>query len=76
MFPSCAATLLAAPALPGLAAFPAGVTGTSLTVDQHLEWFGTVRGRAGILATPKVLLYATGGFAYGVLQVPPARSPV
>ena len=62
---SCAATLIGGPCLPGLTALPAGVTGTSLTVDQHLEWFGTVRGRAGILATPRVLLYATGGLAYG-----------
>lgn len=34
-------------------------------MDQKIEWFGTVRGRAGILATPTVLLYGTGGFAYG-----------
>ena len=30
-----------------------------------LEWFGTVRGRVGVLATPRVLLYGTGGLAYG-----------
>jgi outer membrane immunogenic protein len=34
-------------------------------MDQKIEWFGTVRGRAGILATPAVLLYGTGGLAYG-----------
>ena len=65
MFIAAPQRSLAAPAFPGLTALPAGVTGTSLTVDQHLEWFGTVRGRAGILATPRVLLYATGGLAYG-----------
>jgi outer membrane immunogenic protein len=41
-------------------AFP--VTGT---LAESLDWFGTVRGRIGVLADPKVLLYATGGLAYG-----------
>jgi outer membrane immunogenic protein len=35
------------------------------TLDQKIDWFGTVRGRLGVLATPKVLFYATGGLAYG-----------
>ncbi len=30
-----------------------------------LPWFGTVRGRAGFLITPTLLVYGTGGFAYG-----------
>ncbi len=30
-----------------------------------LNWFGTVRGRVGFLATPTLLIYGTGGFAYG-----------
>ena len=47
---------------------PAGVLGTGLTVDQSLQWFGTLRGRAGILATPKWLLYATGGLAFGEIK--------
>ena len=62
---SCAGTLAGGLCLPGLTVLPAGVAGTSLTFDQRLEWFGTVRGRAGVLATPRVLLYATGGLAYG-----------
>jgi outer membrane immunogenic protein len=33
-----------------------------------LPWFGTVRGRAGYLVTPTLLLYGTGGFAYGGVQ--------
>ena len=37
-------------------------------MTQKIDWFGTVRGRAGFLATPKVLLYATGGLAYGELN--------
>src|SRR5713101_1231828 len=34
-------------------------------LTHKLDWFGTVRGRAGILVTPTVLLYGTGGLAYG-----------
>ena len=34
-------------------------------LSQKIDWFGTVRGRIGVLAAPKVLLYATGGLAYG-----------
>jgi outer membrane immunogenic protein len=30
-----------------------------------VNWFGTVRGRAGVLVTPNALLYGTGGWAYG-----------
>jgi outer membrane immunogenic protein len=64
----CAATAIGGVCLPGLTFLPAGVTGTSLGVDQSLEWFGTVRGRAGVLVTPQVLLYATGGLAYGSIK--------
>jgi outer membrane immunogenic protein len=35
------------------------------TLSQQIDWFGTFRGRAGVLVSPKVLLYATGGLAYG-----------
>jgi outer membrane immunogenic protein len=34
----------------------------------RLTWFGTVRGRLGWLVTPTLLLYGTGGFAYGQVQ--------
>jgi outer membrane immunogenic protein len=36
-----------------------------ITLNQKIDWFGTVRARGGILVTPKVLLYGTGGLAYG-----------
>jgi outer membrane immunogenic protein len=65
---SCAATAIGGVCLPGLTFLPPGATGSNLTLDQSLEWFGTVRGRAGLLATPKVLLYATGGLAYGSIK--------
>jgi outer membrane immunogenic protein len=44
--------------------------GTNITsnLTQKLDWFGTVRGRVGVLATPSVLLYGTGGLAYGELK--------
>lgn len=33
--------------------------------SRTLDWFGTVRGRIGFLPTHKLLVYGTGGFAYG-----------
>jgi outer membrane immunogenic protein len=39
-----------------------------LSLEQKIDWFGTVRGRVGVLVTPKVLLYATGGLAYGEVK--------
>jgi outer membrane immunogenic protein len=45
------------------------IFGTGFVFDvqtqRRLEWFGTVRGRLGFLATPDLLLYGTGGLAYG-----------
>jgi outer membrane immunogenic protein len=40
----------------------------SVTANQTLDFFGTIRGRAGFLVVPEVLLYATGGFAYGQFE--------
>jgi outer membrane immunogenic protein len=37
--------------------------------NLSLPWFGTVRGRVGYLVTPTLLLYGTGGFAYGGVDV-------
>src|SRR5262249_25336223 len=42
-----------------------GFVTQSETVEQQTDWFGTVRGRVGWLATPNLLLFGTGGFAYG-----------
>jgi outer membrane immunogenic protein len=36
-----------------------------LSSEQNLSWFGTVRGRMGVTVTPELLLYGTGGLAYG-----------
>jgi len=35
------------------------------TAAQSTDWYGTIRGRAGWLATPNLLVFGTGGFAYG-----------
>ncbi len=50
--PAILAVALAGPAVP-------------VSLSQKIDWFGTVRGRVGFLATPTVLFYATGGLAYG-----------
>ena len=51
--------------------FPTAVaagTGVGAALSDKLEWFGTFRGRGGVLVTPSFLLYVTGGLAYGSLQ--------
>ncbi len=53
--------------LPGFRALVILVPGAAvpISLDQKIDWFGTVRARAGVLVSPNVLLYATGGLAYG-----------
>jgi outer membrane immunogenic protein len=42
------------------------VLGTAFGSAEHsLKWFGTLRGRLGFLPSDRILLYATGGLAYG-----------
>jgi len=38
------------------------------TIESKLDWFGTLRGRLGVLPANNVLLYATGGLAYGQVR--------
>jgi outer membrane immunogenic protein len=38
---------------------------STTTVSKQVDWLGTVRGRLGVLAAPTVLIYGTGGLAYG-----------
>lgn len=38
---------------------------TSISVQNNVNWVGTVRGRLGWLLTPNLLIYGTGGLAYG-----------
>jgi len=66
---SCAATpLIGGVCVPGATFLPPGATGTGLAIDQRLEWFGTARARGGLLVTPSVLAYVTGGLAYGSVK--------
>jgi outer membrane immunogenic protein len=48
---------------------PTGLLGDTLSLHAKtsLSWLGTTRGRVGFVATPdnRLLLYATGGVAYG-----------
>jgi outer membrane immunogenic protein len=37
-------------------------------IGVALNWFGTVRGRAGFLIAPTFLVFGTAGFAYGEVQ--------
>jgi outer membrane immunogenic protein len=37
-------------------------------VSKRLSYLGTVRGRLGYLVTPQLLIYGTGGLAYGPAQ--------
>jgi outer membrane immunogenic protein len=38
---------------------------TNIQSNSSLNWLGTVRGRLGYLLTPSLLIYGTGGLAYG-----------
>jgi len=50
----------ATPAIPGTPAVTGGAT-----VTTSLPFFGTVRGRLGVIPADQWLLYVTGGLAYG-----------
>jgi outer membrane immunogenic protein len=44
---------------------PSNTYAASVASSQSLDYLGTVRGRVGYLFTPSLLVYATGGLAYG-----------
>ncbi len=48
----------------GVTGFPNTVV-QSASVSHGIDYLGTVRGRAGFLFTPSLLVYGTGGLAYG-----------
>jgi outer membrane immunogenic protein len=47
---------------------PAVGTCCRTSANQKIDFFGTVRGRLGFLATDQLLLFATGGLAYANVQ--------
>jgi outer membrane immunogenic protein len=55
---------------PAAVALPTLVTTTTTTasLEEKLPWLATFRGRAGYLATDRVLLYGTGGLAVGEVK--------
>jgi outer membrane immunogenic protein len=46
----------------------AGPDFAHFSASQHLEMFGTIRGRIGFLANDNLLLFGTGGLAYGRIR--------
>jgi outer membrane immunogenic protein len=48
----------------GVPGFPNSVTEFA-SISRSLDYLGTVRGRVGYLVTPTLLIYGTGGLAYG-----------
>jgi outer membrane immunogenic protein len=48
-----------------VAGFPANPIDQSLSSTRRLDYLGTVRGRLGFTVTPTLLVYGTGGLAYG-----------
>ncbi|MGA7492177.1 MAG: outer membrane protein [Syntrophobacteraceae bacterium] len=44
---------------------PGSTFGTTYTVTQEIDFFGTLRGRLGYTPADRLLLYVTGGLAYG-----------
>jgi outer membrane immunogenic protein len=51
--------------IPILGFSTAAATTASGSTEQKLDWLGTLRGRLGFLVTDKLLVFATGGLAYG-----------
>jgi outer membrane immunogenic protein len=49
----------------GVPGFPLNAVSGGVTTSKSLDYLGTVRGRIGYLVTPTLLLYGTGGLAYG-----------
>lgn len=48
-----------------IAGFPGNTANTTLSAKDSVSWLGTLRGQLGFTVTPTVLLYGTGGLAYG-----------
>jgi len=43
-------------------------TFNSPLAEQRLSWFGTLRGRVGVTVAPELLVYGTGGLAFGRVE--------
>ena len=56
---------IAGQAVNGSLAIASGSLTSTLTGSMDTRWLGTLRGRLGFVPTPAVLVYGTGGLAYG-----------
>lgn len=54
--------------------FPAALLSTAGTGSEKIDWFGTLRGRLGWIPTGPLLVYMTGGLAYGHVQTSASSS--
>jgi outer membrane immunogenic protein len=56
--------------------FPGGaiIPGTSTAMNSEVEWAATLRGRLGYLIWPNLMVYGTGGGAWGKIQYQGAAS--
>jgi outer membrane immunogenic protein len=48
--------------------FSLGGNPAQISSEHKTTWFGTVRGRLGFLPTDRLLVYGTGGFAFGQVE--------
>jgi outer membrane immunogenic protein len=56
---------------------PFTIGGTlTTTVESKLNWFGTFRARLGVLPTDNLLVYGTGGLAYGGVKTTTTASNI
>jgi len=51
-----------------LVGFPPFVINSSATAEEKMDAFGTLRARLGFLPTDKLLVFGTGGLAYGHVE--------
>lgn len=49
----------------GNSSIPSNLAPLTTSVEQHSDWYGTVRGRVGVVFAPNMLWYTTAGLAYG-----------
>src|SRR5205085_4189425 len=52
------------------------VEGVTTNYETKIEWFGTARGRLGYVFDRRILLYATGGLAYGRVSISGTSSTI
>jgi outer membrane immunogenic protein len=68
--PFTTAICLVPPGGPGSCGVTGSLNGEALSSYQaKIDWFGTVRGRLGLLIGDQLLIYGTGGLAYGHVAV-------